>query len=167
MINEEEIGKRIKDIRVKNNLTQATFAESLKLANFSWDNRYTYTPAEGENLDLFNLLMPYAVSEQTTYSHISVSYASGTDSEFGTCFETSIYVYDNTTNCYQRWNFLTDDSQTSGKTAYERIVEAVKKGDFRVTNPTNKEMISGDIMLEMDENQNFYEISPNLETEKI
>lgn len=32
MINEEEIGKRIKDIRVKNNLTQATFAESLSIS---------------------------------------------------------------------------------------------------------------------------------------
>ena len=32
MINEEEIGKRIKDIRVKNNLTQATFAESLNIS---------------------------------------------------------------------------------------------------------------------------------------
>lgn len=32
MINEEEIGKRIKDIRVKNNLTQVTFAESLNIS---------------------------------------------------------------------------------------------------------------------------------------
>ncbi len=32
MINEEEIGKRIKNIRIKNNLTQAIFAESLNIS---------------------------------------------------------------------------------------------------------------------------------------
>lgn len=145
----------------------STFAESLKLANFSWDNRYTYTPAEGENLELFNLLMLYAVSEKTTYSHISVSYASGTDSEFGTCFGITVTCFNEYTKSYEYWNFKTDDSQTSGKTAYERIVEAVNKGYIKFGQAQNKEMISGDIMLEMDDNQNLYEISPNLETEKV
>lgn len=130
------------------------------------------TPFSGEiptqeKKDLFNLLMPYAVSEKTTYSHISISYSSSTDSEFGTCFGIAMYCYNENTNSYEHWGITADDNQASGKTAYERIVEAVKKGDFRVTNPTNKEIISGDIMLEMDENQNFYEISPNLETEKV
>lgn len=32
MVNEEEIGKRIKNIRVKNNFTQATFEESLNIS---------------------------------------------------------------------------------------------------------------------------------------
>ena len=143
------------------------FANKLNLSSFSQVYRYSYTQAEGENLDLFNLLMPYAVSEQTAYSHISVSYMSGTDSEFGTCFGISISAYNENENCYEDWSFKTDDSQTSGKTAYERIVEAVNKGYIKFGQAQNKEMISGDIMLEMDENQNFYEISPNLETEKV
>ena len=139
----------------------------MNLASSNQIGTFLYTPAEGENLDLFNLLMPYAVSEKTTYSHISVSYASGTDSEFGTCFGITVTCFNEDTKSYEYWNFKTDDSQTSGKTAYERIVEAVNKGYIKFGQAQNKEMISGDIMLEMDDNQNLYEISPNLETEKV
>lgn len=119
-----------------------------------------------EQKDLFNLLMPYAVSEKTTYSHISVSYMSGTSPSFGSCFNVEVSAYDENTNSYVKYNFMLDDNQESGKTAYERIVDAVDNNDFYYGNLTNKEMISGDIMLEMEENQDVYTITPVMQAEK-
>ena len=115
-----------------------------------------------EQKDLFNLLMPYAVSEKKMFSHITVSYASSTDSEYGSCFSVEISAYDENTNSYVKYQFMLDDNQESGKTAYERIVDAVDNNDFYYGNRTNKEMISGDIMLEMEENQDVYKITPKV-----
>ena len=115
-----------------------------------------------EQKDLFNLLMPYAVSEETNYSHITVSYMSGTSPSFGSCFNVEISAYDENTNSYVKYQFMLDDNQASGKTAYERIVDAVDNNDFYYGNRTNKEMISGDIMLEMEKNQDVYKITPKV-----
>ena len=111
-----------------------------------------------EQKDLFNLLMPYAVSEETNYSHITLSYRSATSPSYGTCFSVEISAYDENTNSYVKYQFMLDDNQASGKTAYERIVDAVDNNDFYYGNRTNKEMISGDIMLEMEKNQDVYKI---------
>lgn len=113
-----------------------------------------------EQIDLFNLLMPYAVSESTQYSHITVSYRSGTDSEYGTCFGINVIVFNENTNCYEYWNFKTDDSQASGKTAYERIVEAVNKGYIKFGQAENKQMISGDIILNLENEDEYITINP-------
>ncbi len=119
-----------------------------------------------EQKDLFNLLMPYAVSEKTTYSHITVSYRSSTDSEYGTCFAITVTGFNDNTNCYEYWNFKTDDTLESGKTAIEKIFDAVNKGDVKFGQAQNKEMIYGDIMLEMEENQDVYTITPVMQAEK-
>lgn len=119
-----------------------------------------------EQINLFNLLMPYAVSEATNYSHITVSYRSSTDSEYGTCFAITVTGFNDNTNCYEYWNFKTDDTLESGKTAIEKIFDAVNKGDVKFGQAQNKEMIYGDIMLEMEENQDVYTITPVMQAEK-
>ena len=145
----------------------STFAKKLNLSSFSQVYRYSYTPAEGENLELFNLLKSFAF-ENDNFNHISISYSNSTDSNYGTCFSIMVYAFDETTNTYEIRNIITDDSQENGKTAIQRIYDAIEDNLFRVSdNKTSKEMLSGDIILEMDDNQNFYEISPNLETEKV
>ena len=138
------------------------FANKLNLSSFSQVYRYSYTQAEGENLELFNLLMPYAVSEDTNYSHLTVSYSSG----FGNSVIIDIKAYNEKTDSYERWNFNVYDSLNSTQSIYERIKNGINVS-CETSMLENKQMISGDIMLEMDENQNFYEISPNLETEKV
>ena len=118
---------------------------------------FTNTPTQ-EQKDLFNLLMPYAVSEATNYSHITVSYASATDPSFGTCYSVVLSAYNENTNSYVKYNFSIDDNLNKNQTNYERMVEAVNNNDFYYNDIENKEMISGDIMLEMEENQDVYKI---------
>lgn len=144
------------------NLINSTNCTSSTMSNVS---SFDVAPTD-EQKDLFNLLMPYAVSEETNYSHITVSYASSTDSEYGSCFSVEISAYNENTNSYVKYQFMLDDNQESGKTAYERIVDAVDKNDFYYGIRTNKEMISGDIMLEMKENQDVYTITPVMQAEK-
>ena len=148
-------------------LDLSTFAEDLNFASSNQIGTFLYTPAEGENLELFNLLKSFAF-ENGNFNHISISYSNSTDSNYGTCFSIMVYAFDETTRTYEIRNIITDDSQENGKTAIQRIYDAIGDNLFRVSdNKTSKEMLSGDIILDMDDYQNFYEINPNLETEKV
>ena len=118
-----------------------------------------------EQKDLFNLLMPYAVSEATNYSHITVSYRSSTDSEFGTCIRVTITAFNEDTQCFEDVRFNLDDNLSSD-TMYNKINDAVVKKLFKYSQAQNKEMISGDIMLEIEENQDVYTITPVMQAEK-
>ena len=55
------------------------FAKKLKLSDngTSWDGRQNYNVADEEGEKIFNLLMPYAVNEKTTYSHVSILFFIG------------------------------------------------------------------------------------------
>ena len=118
-----------------------------------------------EQKDLFNLLMPYTVSEATNYSHITVSYRSSTDSEFGTCIRVTITAFNEDTQCFEDVRFNLDDNLSSD-TMYNKINDAVVKKLFKYSQAQNKEMISGDIMLEIEENQDVYTITPVMQAEK-
>ena len=125
----------------------------------------SFTIPTQEQIDLFNLLMPYAVSEETNYSHITVSYASSTDSEYGTCIRVTITAFNEDTQCFEDVRFNLDDNLSSD-TMYNKINDAVVKKLFKYSQAQNKEMISGDIMLEMEENQDVYTITPVMQAEK-
>lgn len=142
-------------------LDLSTFAEDLNLASSNQIGTFLYTPAEGENLDLFNLLMPYVVSEDTNYSYITVSYKSG----LGNYLSIDIFAYNIKTNNYEKWNFYVYDSADTSLSIYQRIENGIKVS-CETSMLENKQMISGNIMMDMDENQEVYTINPVMQVEK-
>lgn len=148
------------------------FAEKLRLSDngTTWDASKIYTPADEEGEKIFNLLMPYAVSEKTPYSHVSVSYSDVAD---------IITVYMNAlnekTNVYEQRTFYFNrkDDRKDDETAKEE--ESLKYFDklFAMMNRlliqgeyTNllkeSKMISGDIIFILGKgNENVIEIAPD------
>lgn len=108
-----------------------------------------------EKLDIFNLLMPYAVSERTTYSHVRVSYRSGMNS-----MDFTIYALNESTLNYERWSFsFKEDS--SAENIIELIKNGIKENTFDFYEIERKQMLSGDIIFSLDNDDIvYYEISP-------
>lgn len=153
---------------VDTHLDFSGFANKLELKNFNQINTFLYTPIQieetmtdeekaeqQEKLDIFNLLMPYAVSEKTTYSHVSVSYRSGMNS-----MDFTIYALNESTLNYERWSFsFKEDS--SAENIIELIKNGIKENTFDFYEIERKQMLSGDIIFSLDNDDIvYYEISP-------
>lgn len=139
------------------------FAKKLRLSDngTTWDTRKGYTPADKEGEKIFNLLMPYAVSEKTTYSHVKVEYASSTNAEFGSCFGVTICLFNELTGNYEDWRFTLDDNGEEEQTDYQKMQDAIQKEEIKYGLASEKQMISGNIIFNVGNgNQNVIEISP-------
>ena len=147
----------------------SSFSSELELENFKQINQFIYTPIQieetmtdeekakqQEKLDIFNLLMPYAVSEKTTYSKVSVSYRSGMNNSI----DFTLYAFNESTLNYERWSFSFKEDLN-----YENVIELIQKGindkTFDFYEVESKQMIYGNIIFNVENgNQNVIEISP-------
>lgn len=127
----------------------------------SGNETFTRTPADQEGEKIFNLLMPYAVSEETPYSKLSVSYRSSTHGEFGSCFEVTISLLNEFTNFYENWIITLDDNGEKGQTDYQKMQDAIGRGEIKCSLTSEKQMLSGDIIFNVGNgNENVIVISP-------
>ena len=136
------------------------FAEKLRLSDngTTWDTRKVYTPADKEREKIFNLLMPYAVSEKTTYSKFSVRYSSGLNNKI----IVEISAYNEKSNIYETWNFnVYRGEYVNDDISYSLLEILVKNGNVECLSIANKQMVSGNILFNVGNgNQNVIEISP-------
>lgn len=143
------------------------FVEKLRLSDngTTWDTRKVYTPADEEGEKIFNLLMPYAVNEKTTYSHVSVS-----TSDILDIIDIMIYALNEKTNVYEYWHFVfyreddeasvDDETLTYYQELYAMMDRLLKQEKYKCT-LQNKQMLSGDIIFSLDNDDiTYYEISP-------
>lgn len=152
----------------------SVFSEDLTLDNFKNTNQFIYTPIkiydtmtdeekaeQQEKLDIFNLLMPYAVNEKTTYSHVKVEYASSINAEFGSCFGVTICLFNEFTGSYEDWRFTLDDNGKEEQTDYQKMQDAIQREEIKYGLASEKQMLSGDIIFTLDNDDiTYYEISP-------
>lgn len=152
----------------------SVFSEDLTLDNFKNTNQFLYTPIkiydtmtdeekakQQEKLDIFNLLMPYAVNEKTTYSHVKVEYASSTNAEFGSCFGVTICLFNELTGSYEDWRFTLDDNGKKEQTDYQKMQDAIQREEIKYGLASEKQMLSGDIIFSLDNDDiAYYEINP-------
>lgn len=132
-------------------------------ANISTDTMTGEEKAEQqEKLDIFNLLMPYAVSEKTTYSHVLVSYLeSSAIPGYDLAFAFTIKCFNEATNTYETKGFTVKSYRNSGMSIIESCEKALIDGDYEFTALENKQMLSGDIIFSLDNDDIvYYEISP-------
>lgn len=142
-------------------------ANSLKVIDngVSWSASSIYTPANEEKMQIFNLLMPYAVNEKTTYSHVRVS-----TSEILDIIDIMIYALNEKTNVYEYWHFVfyreddeaseTDETLTYYQELYAMMDRLLKQEKYKCT-LQNKQMLSGDIIFSLDNDDiTYYEINP-------
>lgn len=147
------------------------FAYKLELKNFNQINTFIYTPIkieetmtdeekakQQEKLDIFNLLMPYAVNEKTTYSHVSVSYRSGLENKI----IIEIYAYNEKSSSYESWAFIVYRGEhVNDDISYSLLQTLVKNGEVDCSSINNKQMLSGDIIFTLDNDDiTYYEINP-------
>lgn len=140
------------------------FAKKLKLSDngTSWDGRQNYNVADEEGEKIFNLLMPYAVNEKTPYSHVSVSYLeSSAIPGYDLAFAFTIKCFNEATNTYETKGFTVKSYRNSGMSIIESCEKALIDGDYEFTALENKQMLSGDIIFSLDNDDIvYYEISP-------
>ncbi len=117
-----------------------------------------------EQKDLFNLLMPYTVSEKKMFSHITVSYMSSTNPNFPKrdCYTFQLKGYNSQTNHFEHHEIVVPVSDATADKVKDKISGSLLKGEYKSQIKEDKEMISGDIMLEMEENQDVYKITPKV-----
>ncbi len=166
-VQNEVVGEYIKSYKnAEGNYTVidfTNFAKNLEATKdgTSGNETFTRTPADKEGEQIFNLLMPYAVSEKTTYSKVSVSYRSSTHGEFGSCFEVTISLLNEFTNFYENWIITLDDNGEKEQTDYQKMQDAIGRGEIKCSLTSEKQMLSGDIIFNVGNgNQNVIEISP-------
>lgn len=140
-------------------------ANSLKVIDngVSWSERPTYTPANEEKMQIFNLLMPYAVSEKTPYSHVSVSYLeSSAIPGYDLAYVFTVECYNEITNNYEQKRFTVRSYSKKGLTIEDSCKKATAQGEFEVEDLGNIQMISGDIIVDVGNwNQNCIEVTPH------
>lgn len=133
----------------------------LELKDTSRTQRFIFDLADEEGEKIFNLLMPYAISEKTTYSHVKVEYASSTNAEFGSCFGVTICLFNELTGSYEDWRFTLDDNGKKEQTDYQKMQDAIQREEIKYGLASEKQMISGNIIFNVGNgNQNVIEISP-------
>lgn len=122
--------------------------------------RKSHTPADEEEIAIFNLLMPYAVNEKTTYSHVSVSYLeSSAIPGYDLAFAFTIKCFNEATNTYETKGFTVKSYRSMS--IIESCEKALIDGDYEFTELENKQMLSGDIIFTLDNDDiKYYEISP-------
>lgn len=136
------------------------FAKKLKLSDngTSWDGMQNYNVADEDEKKIFNLLMPYAVNEKTTYSHVSVSYSSGLNNKI----KVLISVYNEKSNSYETWNFnVYRGEYVNDNISYSLLEILVENGNVECLSIANKQMLSGNIIFSLDNDDiTYYEINP-------
>lgn len=115
-----------------------------------------------EKLNIFNLLMPYAVSEKTLYSHVSVSYLeSSAIPGYDLAYVFTIKCYNEIANNYEQKSFTVKSYRKDGLTIEKSCEQAIDKGEFEVKDLSSVQMIFGDIIFNVGKgNENVIEISP-------
>lgn len=115
-----------------------------------------------EKLNIFNLLMPYAVSEKTLYSHVSVSYLeSSAIPGYDLAYVFTIKCYNEIANNYEQKSFTVKSYKKEGLTIEKSCEQAIDKGEFKVKDLSSVQMISGNIIFNVGNgNQNVIEIAP-------
>lgn len=137
----------------------------LELKDTSRTQRFIFDLTDEEGIAIFNLLMPYAVNEKTTYSHVSVR-----TSEILDIIDIMIYALNEKTNVYEYWHFVfyreddeaseTDETLTYYQELYAMMDRLLKQEKYKCT-LQNKQMLSGDIIFSLDNDDiKYYEISP-------
>ena len=140
-------------------------ANNLQSSEMSWTQRFGSTPADEDEKKIFNLLMPYAVNEKTTYSHVSVGY-----SEVLEIITVNINALNEKTNVYEQRVFyfhrkddeasVDDENLTYYQELYAMMDRLLKQGKYE-TLKENKQMLSGDIIFSLDNDDIvYYEINP-------
>lgn len=124
------------------------------------------TPADEEEIAIFNLLMPYAVNEKTTYSHVSVSYSDVADiiTVYMNALNEKTNVYEQRTFYFNRKDDETPKEEESLK-YFDKLFAMMNRlliqGKYTNLLKENK-MISGDIILDVrNGNENVIEIAPD------
>lgn len=167
-VHNEIIGEHIKSFKnAKGNYTVINFtdfANNLKVTSngTSWDQRISYALADEEGIDIFNLLMPYAVNEKTTYSHVSLSYLESSAIEgYDLAFVFTIRCFNEVTNNYETKSVTVKSYRNSGMSIIESCEKALIDGDYEFTELGNTQMLSGDIIFSLDNDDiTYYEINP-------
>ena len=118
-----------------------------------------------EKLDIFNLLMPYAISEKTIYSHISVSYSDVADiiTVYMNALNEKTNVYEQRTFYFNRKDDETpkEDESLEYFDKLSAMMDRLLKQEKYENILKESKMISGDIILDIGNgNENVIEISP-------
>lgn len=134
----------------------------LELKDTSRTQRFIFDLTDEEGIAIFNLLMPYAVNEKTPYSHVSVSYLeSSAIPGYDLAFAFTIKCFNEATNTYETKGFTVKSYRNSGMSIIESCEKALIDGDYEFTALENKQMLSGDIIFSLDNDDIvYYEISP-------
>ena len=153
-------------------LDLSRFANELGLKGFEQIASYGCIPTDEDGKKIFNSLMPYAVSEITTYSHIRVDISDIMD-----LITVKIYVLNENTHSYEEWKFsfnrkedeifeedeASEEDETSKyfEELYAMMDRLLKQGKYESSLKENKQMLSGDIIFSLDNDDiTYYEISP-------
>ena len=143
------------------------FAEKLRLSDngTTWDASKIYTPADEEGEKIFNLLMPYAVSEKTPYSHVSVSYSDVADiiTVYMNALNEKTNVYEQRTFYFNRKDDETpkEDESLEYFDKLSAMMNRLLKQEKYENLLKESKMISGDIIFILGNgNQDAIEISP-------
>lgn len=126
---------------------------------------------EGEDLDFFKLCMPLAVEagkigQETKLSFVSVQDNGGTTDDFGSAYSVVIKAVDLDNDQLYNYQFIFDDTTDPSKTPYERVVDAISRKQFRISDRGVEKIIpESDIMLEYQSDITEYAI-PQAEAEE-
>ena len=126
---------------------------------------------EGEDLDFFNICMPLAVAAgkigpETKLSFVSVQGSGGTTSDFGSVYDVVIKAVDLNNNQLYNFEFIFDDTTDPSKSPYERVVDAISRKQFRISDRGVEKIIpESDIILEYKDEITEYTI-PQAEAEE-
>lgn len=134
----------------------------LELKDTSRSQRFIFDLTDEEGIAIFNLLMPYAVNEKTTYSHVSVSYLESSAIEgYDLAFVFTIRCFNEVTNNYETKSVTVKSYRNSGMSIIESCEKALIDGDYEFTELENQQMLSGDIIFTLENDDiTYYEITP-------
>lgn len=127
--------------------------------------------SDQEDLDFFKICMPLAVEAdkigpETKLSFVSVQGSGGTTSDFGSVYDVVIKAVDLNNNQIYNFEFIFDDTTDPSKTPYERVVDAITRKQFRISDRgVEKIMPESDIILEYQSDITEYAI-PQAEAEE-
>lgn len=121
------------------------------VSNFAYTGSVSF---EGEDLDFFKICMPLAVAagkigQESKLSFVSVQGAGGTTSDFGSVYDVVIKAVDLSNDQLYNFEFIFDDTTDPSKTPYERVVDAITRKQFRISDRGVEKIIpESDIALE-------------------
>ena len=127
--------------------------------------------SDQEDLDFFKLCMPLAVAAgkigpEIKLSFVSVQGSGGTTSDFGSVYDVVIKAVDLNNNQLYNFEFIFDDTTDPSKSPYERVVDAISRKQFRISDRGVEKIIpESDIILEYKDEITEYTI-PQAEAEE-